>query len=141
MLTRLGAEIDARFDRSNVRRERRFRLRLSRGQVGLRIDLALHAQDGLANFAAAIIDDRGLPIAVALLQLFEHRTGEAELGESGSELIFALEFFPLLRGHVGLEEDLRGIHLLGKSRERLREKREDGEEKQQPDFVHRQDGG
>ena len=104
----------------------------------MRFDLALHPQDGLANFAAAIIDDRRLPVAVAFLQLFEHRTGEPEFGKGGLKLIFALEFLPLLRGHVGFEEDLRRIHLLRKGRERLREKREDGEEKQ-PDFVHRQD--
>ena len=45
-------------------------------EIGLRGDFALHAQDGFADFAAAIIDNRRLPVAVGLLQLFEERAGK-----------------------------------------------------------------
>ena len=79
-----------------------------RGQVGLRLDLALDPQDRFADFAAAVIDDRRLPVAIVLLQLLEHRTGETEFGEGGLKLIFPLKFLCLLRGHIGFEKTSEG---------------------------------
>jgi hypothetical protein len=98
----------------------------------------LNPQNGLANLATAVIDDRGLPITMALLQLFKHGPGEPKFGQCRLELIVALQLLPLLSRHVRFEEDFRRIDLLCKDGERRREQREDGEEKQ-PDFVHRQD--
>ncbi len=82
-----------------------------------------------------------LPVAAAFFQFLQHGAGETKLGQGGFESIVALEFLSLLRRHVGLEKNLGGIELLGKRGEWQRENREDGEEKQQPDFVHRQEGG
>ena len=71
--------------------------------------LVLHAQDALAHFAAAIIDNGRLPIGVALAQFFEKTSGKAILGQRRLELIFVLQFLALLRGHVGLEKNFARI--------------------------------
>ena len=64
-----------------------------------------------------IIDDRRLPIRVGLAQFFEQTAGKTEFRERSLELIVVLEFFALLRGHVGLEKDLaRVVGLSGQAR-------------------------
>ena len=137
-----GTNLDARLGRGGVRQggfagvSRRWLG--ARGEIGLGVDFALYTKDGFANFAAPVIDDRRLPIAAVLFQLLQHGTGKTQLGQGRLELIVALHLFRLLRGHVGFEEDLGRVNFLGEGSGRQREKRDDGEEKQQPEFVHRQ---
>jgi hypothetical protein len=74
---------------------------------------------------------------VALLQLLEEAAGEAEFRQRGLELIVVLQLLALLRGHVGLQENLARIFCLGRQRERRSEEEETGDE-QQTDLLHAQ---
>ena len=84
------------------------------GEILLRAEFSLHPQDVFADLAAAVIDNRRLPVAVRFLQFLEQAAGKTELGERGLELIVVLEFLALLRGHVGLEKDFARVVRLGR---------------------------
>ena len=101
----------------------------------MRAEFCLHPDDVFADLPAPIIDDRGLPIGVGFAQFLEETAGKTEFRESGLKLIIVLEFFALLRSHVGLEKDLaRVIRLRGKTGGR--ETKDKTGEQNQPDFIH-----
>ena len=101
----------------------------------MRAEFTLHAHDILANLAAAIIDNRRLPIGVGFTQFLEQTAGETELGESSLELVVVLQFLALLGGHVGLEKDFAWVVRLRRELGGRANETKTGE-KNQTDFFH-----
>src|SRR5207245_4891064 len=85
------------------------RRRIGRGQILLRSGFALHPQDALGNFPAAVFDDGWLPVRVRFLKLLEQAARQAVFREGPGKLIVPLQLFALLRRHVSLEKSFAWV--------------------------------
>src|SRR5207245_11638908 len=92
--------------------------------------LVLDAKNIFRHFAAAILHDGGLPVGMTLAQFLQKTSGKTVFGQGGSELVFVLEFFTLLRRHVGLKKQLAWVVRLRRKLSRRRKDKETDESNQ-----------
>ena len=72
----------------------------------------LNSQDSLADLAAAIFDDRGLPIRMRSPQLLDQAPSEPKFGQGCLKSVFVLQLFALLRGQISFKKNFARIILL-----------------------------
>ena len=87
----------------------------------------LNSQDSLADIAAAIFDDHGLPIRMRSPQLLDQAPSEPKFGQGSLKSVFVLQLFALLRGQISFKKNLARIVLLRRKRNYQKKGKQAGE--------------